>query len=129
MPHRIVNTDKAPAAIGPYSQGVVAGGMLFTAMQIALDAQTGDLIGDSGAEQAARALANAQAVVEAAGMNLADVVKVTIFIKDLSEFGAVNEVYQTFFAEQPPARGVAEVARLPKDALVAVEMVAVSAQG
>jgi len=127
MPHRIISTDNAPAAIGPYNQGVVANGILFTAMQIALDSQSGDLIGQTSAEQAQQALTNAKAVVEAAGMNLADVAKVTIFIKDMNDFGSINEVYQTFFVEAQPARGVAEVNRLPKDALVAVEMVAVAA--
>ncbi len=128
MTRQIVSTENAPGAIGPYSQGIVAGGFLFTAMQIALDPQTGQLVGESSAEQARQALTNAQAIVAAAGLNLSDAVKVTIFIKDLNDFGAINEVYQTFFSEAPPARGVAEVTRLPMDAMVAVEMVVCAAE-
>ena len=124
MPRSIVATVDAPAAIGPYSQGVLADGWLFTAGQIALDPRSGEMVGQTAAEQARRALENARAVVVAAGLTLADVVKVTVFLRDLGEFGAVNEVYRGFFAEAPPARSLVEVSRLPKDALVAVEMIA-----
>jgi len=124
MPRSIVATVDAPAAIGPYSQGVLADGWLFTAGQIALDPRSGEMVGQTAAEQARRALENARAVVVAAGLTLADVVKVTVFLRDLGEFGAVNEVYRGFFAEAPPARSLVEVSRLPRDALVAVEMIA-----
>lgn len=124
MSRSIVATGEAPAAIGPYSQGVLADGWLFTAGQIALDPRSGEMAGRTAAEQARRALENARAIVAAAGLTLADVVKVTVFLRDLGEFGAVNEVYGSFFAEAPPARSLVEVSRLPRDALVAVEMVA-----
>jgi len=124
MSRSIVATGEAPAAIGPYSQGVLADGWLFTAGQIALDPRSGEMVGQTAAEQARRALENARAIVVAAGLTLADVVKVTVFLRDLGEFGAVNEVYRGFFAEAPPARSLVEVSRLPKDALVAVEMIA-----
>jgi len=124
MPRSIVVTGEAPAAIGPYSQGVLADGWLFTAGQIALDPRSGEMVGRTAAEQARRALENARAVVAAAGLTLADVVKVTVFLRDLGEFGAVNEVYRGFFAEAPPARSLVEVSRLPRDGLVAVEMIA-----
>ncbi len=128
MTRRIVKTELAPAAIGPYSQGVAAAGWVFTAGQLGLDPRTGELAGDTAAAQARQALANAQAVVAAAGLTLADVVKVTVFLKDMGDFAAVNEVYRTFFAEAPPARSAVEVARLPKDGLVEVEMIACAAQ-
>ena len=124
MPRSIVVTGEAPAAIGPYSQGVLADGWLFTAGQIALDPRSGEMVGQTAAEQARRALENARAIVVAAGLTLADVVKVTVFLRDLGEFGAVNEVYRGFFAEAPPARSLVEVSRLPRDGLVAVEMIA-----
>jgi 2-iminobutanoate/2-iminopropanoate deaminase len=124
MSRSIVATGEAPAAIGPYSQGVLADGWLFTAGQIALDPRSGEMVGQTAAEQARRALENARAIVVAAGLTLADVVKVTVFLRDLGEFGAVNEVYRGFFAEAPPARSLVEVSRLPKDALVAVEIIA-----
>jgi len=126
MKRTIIATDQAPGAIGPYNQGVKAGGWLFTAGQIALDPATMSVVGKSAPEQARQALANAQAVVQAGGMTLADVVKVTVFIRDMDQFTAINEVYQGFFGEDPPARSVVEVSRLPKDVLVEVEMIAYS---
>jgi 2-iminobutanoate/2-iminopropanoate deaminase len=124
MSHRIIATEGAPAAIGPYSQGVVAGGLLYTAMQISLDPASGELIGATAAEQAAQCLRNIVAIVAAAGGVPADVVKTSVYLTDLNEFAAVNDVYAEFFGAEPPARGVAEVAALPKGALVAVEAVA-----
>jgi 2-iminobutanoate/2-iminopropanoate deaminase len=122
----IISTDKAPGAIGPYNQGVKAGGFLFTAGQIPLDPVSMELVGTTAPEQARQALLNAKAVVEAGGLTLGDVVKVTVFIRDMGQFAAINEVYATFFAENPPARSVVEVSRLPKDVLVEVEMIAYS---
>ena len=124
MTRRIIKTDQAPAAIGPYSQANAAGGFLFTAGQIPLDPATMEIVGTTAAEQARQALTNAKAVVEAGGLTLDDVVKVTVFIMDMGEFGNINEVYQTFFSAEPPARSVVEVSRLPKDVLVEIEMVA-----
>jgi len=124
MTRQIIKTDQAPAAIGPYSQANAAGGFLFTAGQIPLDPATMEIVGVTAAEQARQALTNAKAVVEAGGLSLDDVVKVTVFILDMGEFGNINEVYQTFFSAEPPARSVVEVSRLPKDVLVEIEMVA-----
>ncbi len=124
MTRKIIHTDDAPAAIGPYSQGILAGGFLFTAGQIPLDPATMEIVGTTAAEQAHQALLNATAVVEGAGLTLDHVVKVTMFIRNMSEFGNINEVYKGFFPEDPPARSVVEVSRLPKDVLVEIEMVA-----
>lgn len=124
MPRRTIRTDKAPAAIGPYVQGVAAGGLLFTAMQIGLDPVSGEMTGATAAEQAGRCLENVRAIVEAGGGSLADVVKTTVYLADIADFGAVNEVYAGFFGDSLPARGVLQAAALPKGALVAVEAVA-----
>lgn len=124
MPQRIIATESAPAAIGPYSQGVVAGGCLYTAMQIGLDPDSGDLVGATAAEQIRQCLQNIGAVVAAAGCVMNDVVKTTVYLTDLGEFLAVNDVYAEFFGDEPPARGVIEAAALPKGALVAVEAIA-----
>ena len=121
---QIIHTDMAPAAIGPYSQANRAGGFVFTAGQIPLDPATMQIVGATAPEQARQALRNAQAIVEAAGLKLGDVVKVTVFIRDMGQFAAINEVYTTFFPANPPARSVVEVSRLPKDVLVEVEMIA-----
>lgn len=124
MTRRTIRTDRAPAAIGPYAQGVVAGGFLFTAMQIALDPGSCELVGATAAEQADRCLRNLEAIVAAAGGAPADVVKTTIYLTDLGQFGAVNEVYGRFFGDELPARGVVGAAALPRGALVAIEAVA-----
>ena len=124
MSRQIIKTDKAPGAIGPYTQGVRAGGFLFTAGQIPLDPKTMEVVGATAAEQARQALLNAKGIVEAAGLTMNDVVKATVFIRDMGQFGAINEVYATFFPGEPPARSVVEVSRLPKDVLVEVELVA-----
>lgn len=124
MSRQIIKTDKAPGAIGPYNQAVRAGGFLFTAGQIPLDPKTMEVVGTTAAEQARQALRNAQGIVEAAGLTMRDVVKATVFIRDMGQFAAINEVYATFFPGDPPARSVVEVSRLPKDVLVEVELVA-----
>jgi len=124
MPRKIIKTDQAPAAIGPYSQANAAGGFLFTAGQIPLDPGTMEIVGETAAEQARLALTNAKNVVEAGGLTLDNVLKVTVFIRDMGEFAAINEVYQTFFSGEPPARSVVEVSGLPKDVLVEIEMIA-----
>jgi 2-iminobutanoate/2-iminopropanoate deaminase len=124
MTRQIIKTDRAPGAIGPYNQGVRAGGFLFTAGQIPLDPVTMLVVGATAPEQAKQALLNAQAIVEAAGLTMNDVVKATVFIRDMGQFAAINEVYATFFPGAPPARSVVEVSRLPKDVLVEIELVA-----
>ena len=124
MSRQIIKTDRAPGAIGPYNQGVRAGGFLFTAGQIPLDPVTMQVVGATAPEQAKQALLNAQAIVEAAGLTMNDVVKATVFIRDMGQFAAINEVYATFFPGAPPARSVVEVSRLPKDVLVEIELVA-----
>jgi 2-iminobutanoate/2-iminopropanoate deaminase len=124
MKREIIATDRAPGAIGPYSQACAAGGFVFTAGQIPLDPVTMEVVGTTAADQARQALINARAIVEAAGCTLADVVKATVFIRDMGEFAAINEVYAGFFPAEPPARSVVEVSRLPKDVLVEIEMIA-----
>ena len=123
MSHKIIKTDRAPAAIGPYSQGVVGCGLLFTAMQIALDPASGEMTGSTASEQVNRCLKNVEAIAEAAGCSLDHAVKVTVYLTDMGQFAAVNEVYAQFFTTAPPARVVVEVSKLPKDAVVAVEAV------
>lgn len=120
----VIKTDKAPAAIGPYSQGVVAGGtLIFTAGQIPLDA-AGNMIAGGIAEQTQAVLKNLQAVLEAAGSSLKQVVKTTVFLQNLEDFGRMNEVYGQYFSEGAPARSTVQVAKLPKGALVEIEAVA-----
>jgi len=123
-----VATTRAPAAIGPYSQGIRAGSFVFTSGQIALDPATGELVPGGIEGEAERALQNLEAVLEAAGCGLADVVKVTAFLRDLNDFGAFNGVYARFFP-QKPARSCVQVARLPRDAAVEVEAVALLGEG
>ena len=121
---KIVSTDKAPAAVGPYSQAIVAGNLVFTAGQIPLDPENGKMVEGHVTQQAKQALKNLQAVLEAAGSGMDNVVKVTVFLKDMEDFAALNSVYEEFFGSSLPSRSAVEVARLPKDALVEVEAVA-----
>lgn len=120
----IINTTGAPGAIGPYSQGVKANGMLFVSGQLPLDPATGAFPGSDITSQTRQSLTNVKHIVEAAGMTLADVVRVGVFLKDMNDFAAMNEVYGQFFTTDCPARAAVEVARLPKDALVEIECVA-----
>ncbi len=124
MSKKEVSTEHAPRAIGPYSQGVCAGSMVFVSGQIPVNPQTGS-IAEGVAAQAEQALNNVGAVLEAAGASCADVVKTTVFLKDMGGFAQVNEVYARFFTAPYPARACVEVARLPKDVLVEVEAIAV----
>ena len=120
----IISTTGAPGAIGPYSQGVKANGMLCVSGQLPLDPATGAFPGSDIASQTRQSLTNVKHIVEAAGMTLADVVRVGVFLKDMNDFAAMNEVYGQFFTTDCPARAAVEVARLPKDALVEIECVA-----
>ncbi len=124
MPRTVVSTDRAPAAIGPYSQAIVAGDLLFTAGQLGIDPATGTFAAPDAAGQARQALTNLREIVVAAGFSLADVVKVTVFLADMDDFAAVNEVYREFFDREPPARSAVQVARLPLDGRVEIELVA-----
>ena len=120
----VINTPKAPAAIGPYSQGIDAGSLLFTSGQIALDPAGGPMPSDPAA-QTRQVMENLKAVLEAAGSSLSKVVKVTIFLRNMDNFATINEVYATYFSGSFPARSTVEVSRLPKDALVEIEVIAV----
>ncbi len=120
---RIVSTDRAPAAIGPYSQAVLAGGFLYTSGQIALD-PSGALVGDDAASQARQVFANLRAILEAGGCRPEDVVKTTVFLADMDDFAAVNEVYAEFFGDHRPARSTVQAGRLPLDVRVEVECLA-----
>lgn len=121
----VISTKLAPAAIGPYSQAIVAGNMVFTSGQIPLSAETGLVVGDDVSAQAVQALDNLKAVLAGAGCDLDDVVKTTVFITDMSKFALVNEIYAKYFTEKAPARSCVEVSKLPKGCLVEVEAIAV----
>jgi 2-iminobutanoate/2-iminopropanoate deaminase len=120
----IVLTDKGPKPIGPYSQAVKSNGFLFASGQVALDPRTNEFIGGDIRQQTERAMENIKAVIEAAGSNLHHVVKSTVFLKDMNDFAAMNEAYGKYFTAAPPARSTVQVARLPKDALVEIEVIA-----
>ena len=121
---RVIHTSKAPEPVGPYSQGILAGGWLFVSGQIPLDPETGEMVEGDFKEKARRALENLKAVVEAAGGSLGDVVKVTVYLADITRFQEFNEVYQEYFRESKPARVVIQAAALPKGAEVEVEAIA-----
>ena len=126
MSKHVIATTGAPAAIGPYSQAIRAGNLIFTAGQIALDPATQQVIPGGIAEQTTRVLENLKAIVEAAGSSMASVVKATVFLKDFNDFAAMNAIYGAYLAPEgvaPPARATVEVARLPKDVLVEIELV------
>jgi len=119
-----VHTDKAPAAIGPYSQAIAANGFLFTAGQIALDPATGQIVAGGVAEQTERVLTNLTSVLQAGGASWTSVVKTTVFLKDMRDFPAVNEIYARMVGDARPARSTVAVAGLPRDVLVEIEAVA-----
>lgn len=122
----VIATEKAPAAVGPYSQAIKTNGFVYTAGQIPLDPATGQVVGGDIQAQTMRALQNLQAVLESAGTNLANVVKTTVFLQDMGDFAAMNEIYARFFDQAPPARSAVEVARLPLGVDIEIEAVALT---
>ena len=123
MNKEIISTEKAPGAIGPYSQGVKVGELVYTSGQLPIDMATGELVLDAkGATKAS--LDNVKAILEAAGTSMDKVFKTTVFVRDLNDFNDVNEVYATYFQGNPPARSCVQVAKLPKDAVVEIEAIA-----
>ncbi|MFN4218821.1 MAG: RidA family protein [Candidatus Bipolaricaulia bacterium] len=124
MPKRVIKTDKAPAAIGPYSQAIVANGFVFVSGQIPLDPTTGQIVTGDIQTQARQCLENLKAILEASGSSMDKLVKVTVFAKDLQNFQAINQVYSEYFQENPPARSFVEVSKLPRDAAIEIEGIA-----
>ena len=120
----IIRTDNAPRAIGPYSQGIIANGFLFTAGQIPLDPKTMEMVEGGIEEQTKRVLKNLEAILKSAGADKKNVIKTTVFLKDLNDFQEMNKVYEVFFENHKPARSTLQVAKLPKDALVEIECIA-----
>ena len=122
----VILTDHGPKPIGPYSQAVRANGFLFVSGQVALDPKTGELTGADIRQQTERVLENVKGILEAAGVNMHHVAKTTVFLKDMNDFSPMNEVYAKYFTSAPPARSTVQVSRLPKDALVEIEVIAVA---
>jgi 2-iminobutanoate/2-iminopropanoate deaminase len=125
---KTVSTEHAPKAIGPYSQAIVSNGFAFLSGQIPLDPVTGQLIEGDIAAQTARVLDNLKAVLEASGSSLRQVVKTTVYLKDMAEFARMNEIYARYFPDNPPARATVQAARLPRDVRVEIDCIAVVAQ-
>jgi 2-iminobutanoate/2-iminopropanoate deaminase len=124
MAHTIINSPKAPAPIGPYSQATLANNTLYVSGQIALDAESGNLVNDSIENETHKVMQNLKAILEEAGMGFENVLKCTIFVKDLNNFGKINETYGSYFTSNPPARETVEVSRLPKDVNVEISCIA-----
>lgn len=122
----VIHTDAAPRAIGPYSQAIVAGGLVFCSGQVPIDPATGELVPGGIEEQTHQSLSNLKAVLEAAGSGLDRVLKTTVFLQNMGDFAAMNAVYATYFPGNPPARSTVEVARLPRNALVEIECIALT---
>ena len=125
MKHQVIHTDNAPKAIGPYSQAVKAGNMLFVSGQVPFVPETMEIVEGDVKAQTAQSLKNVQAILAEAGLDFSHVVKSTVFIKDMNEFAQINEVYAEFFGENKPARACVEVARVPKDVKVEIEVIAI----
>lgn len=123
--NEVVSTDKAPGAIGPYSQAIKAGGMIFCSGQIPIDPATGEFVEGGVADQTEQVFKNLIAVLEAAGSGLSDVVKTSVFLADMNDFAAMNEVYAKYFDSNKPARATVQAARLPRDAKVEIDCIAV----
>jgi len=126
MAKRVIKTEAAPPAIGPYSQAIAANGLIFAAGQIPLDPRTAQPVPGDVRVQTKRVLENLKAVLEAAGSSMDKIVKTTVFLRDLNDFGAMNEIYGEYFQENPPARSTVQVVRLPRDAAVEIEAVALA---
>jgi 2-iminobutanoate/2-iminopropanoate deaminase len=124
MKKKVIQTDKAPKAIGPYSQAIQAANLLFLSGQIPIDPKTGELIKGDIRQQTQRALENIKGLLESQELGMGDVIKVTIFLKDMGNFNQVNEVYATYFSSSPPARSTVEVAKLPRNAEIEIEAIA-----
>ncbi|HML37615.1 MAG TPA: RidA family protein [Bacillota bacterium] len=124
MKKELIATEKAPAAIGPYTQGIKAGELVYTSGQLPINPQTKELVNDDIKRASAQSLENVKAILEQAGTSMDAVIKTTVFLKDLADFDAFNEVYATYFPENSPARSCVQVAKLPKDAMVEIEAVA-----
>ena len=124
MAHTIINSKQAPAPIGPYSQAKLANGILYVSGQIALDPESGDLVNKDIETETHQVMKNLQAILKEAGMELEHVLKCTIFVKDLNNFGRINETYGSYFTVNPPARETVEVSRLPKDVNVEISCIA-----
>lgn len=122
---KIINTEKAPAAIGPYSQAIEVNGMIYTSGVIPINPATSELVTGPIEEQAEQAIGNLAALLEAAGTSVDNVIKTTVFIKDMNDFAKINEVYSKYFTKDFPARSCVEVARLPKDVLIEIEAIAI----
>ncbi len=123
MKKKVIQTDKAPKAIGPYSQAIQAGNLLFLSGQIPLDPKTGELTGGDIRQQTRQVLENVKGLLESQGLGMKDVVKTTIFLKDMGNFNQMNEVYGTYFSSFPPARSTVEVAKLPRNAEIEIEAI------
>ena len=123
MEKQIIKTDKAPGAIGPYSQGIIIGDLVYTSGQIPLNPKTGEMA-ESIEEQTAQSLENVKAILEEAGTSMDNVIKTTVFLDDINNFSRMNEVYATYFKENKPARSAVQVAKLPKDAKIEIEVIA-----
>ena len=124
MKKKVIQTDKAPKAIGPYSQAIQAANLLFLSGQIPIDPKTGELIKGDIRQQTQRVLENIKGLLESQELGMGDVIKVTIFLKDMGNFNQVNEVYATYFSSSPPARSTVEVAKLPRNAEIEIEAIA-----
>ncbi len=122
---QVINTEQAPVAIGPYSQAIKANGFVFISGQLPVDPQTGEFVAGGVQEQTQKSLENLQAILAAANLSFDHVVKTTVFLKDMNDFAIMNEVYAKYFTKACPARACVQVAKLPKDALVEIELVAV----
>ena len=122
---KVIATTAAPAAIGPYSQGIDGGSVVITSGQLPIDVSTGAFAEGGIAAQTRQSLENVKAILAQAGLGMENIIKTTVFLKDMNDFAAMNEVYASFFPGEPPARSAVEVARLPKDALVEIEAIAV----
>lgn len=125
MEKKVINTEKAPAAIGPYSQGIDVGSLVFTSGQLPIDMATGELVTDDIKKATKASLENVKAILEKAGSSMDKVIKTVVLLKSINDFAAMNEVYGEYFKSEQPARSCFEVGKLPKDALVEIEVIAV----